>query len=156
MKLKLVFLATLAGSFCANASEAQIPEESPRPAPAIYDVDKDGTLNRTERQAYLDDVRQQHRETLRARATKRPALTPAMKALIEPQVWTAEKKQKYDLNHNGIIEPHESGRERVDAMKAARDKLAKRDLDGNGRLDQEEREGTVRPPSADVPATPGK
>lgn len=155
MKIPLVLITLILGGGL-EAAEPADPNVSDRPQPARYDTDKDGTLSGPERRAYLQAVLEERRERQRSQALNRPVLTPAMKRLVEPQVWTKEKKAQYDLNRNGTIEPHESGRERIDAMKAAREKFRKLDLNGDGELDAQELQAAGLPVSAEVPAAPGK
>lgn len=123
----LIALGTLLGSsaFLAAQDTPAAPATPARPARTAraqrpptadeikqFDKDGDGKLDETEMKAMLD-----------ARKAKFEA---AQKALLE----------KYDANHNGILDPDELAKARADHEAEL---IKKYDKDGDGKLSDEER-----------------
>lgn len=155
MKTPVCLIALLLAGSLALAAEPPAATDPPRLQAARYDLDQNGSLDQAERRAYRQARFEWRRELARSRAANRPALTPEMKELVEPQVWTEEKRARYDVNGNGRIEPPESGRERIAAMQAAQARFRELDVNRDGHLDAQERQagGLGSPPTP--PPSPG-
>lgn len=157
MKPHLLLGVLALGGWLSVVAQNSEAEEPYAPRWSEYDADQDGHLSPGERRAYWQALLEYRREKQRGAAMNRPFLTAQMKQLIEPEIWTEAKKAQYDLNQNGILEPHERGRERLDAMQAAQERFRKLDTNGDGRLDAQERRAAGLPalPADPAPAAGG-
>ena len=137
---KILIILISASTFLAGADVA-VTNLSVKPDDALvskYDLNRNGKIDVNERKPYVHELSRQRRDEAKTFAAQQPVLSPQERQFYHPPQITPDLIQKYDINHNGKLDPDERLKMSQDAADAAKADFRRFDTNQDGKLDKDE------------------